>query len=86
MELIKRILAQFLRLGQTCNQRNCLSKQAGQIKCDQNNLIKNCEGTRCQEKSNMKPKFFLQISDHQQSVAPAPSRGLPHTRSSAGGR
>jgi hypothetical protein len=27
----------------------------------------------------MKPKFFSQISDHQQSVAPAPSRGLPHT-------
>jgi len=27
-----------------------------------------------------------QISDHQQSVAPAPSRGLPHTPSSAGGR
>jgi hypothetical protein len=25
----------------------------------------------------MKPKFFSQISDHQQSVAPAPSRGLP---------
>jgi hypothetical protein len=30
-------------------------------------------------KSNMKPKFFLQISDHQQSVAPVPSRDLPHT-------
>jgi hypothetical protein len=27
-----------------------------------------------------------QISDYQQSVAPAPSRGLPHTPSSAGGR
>jgi hypothetical protein len=27
----------------------------------------------------MKQKFFSQISDHQQSVAPAPSRGLPHT-------
>jgi hypothetical protein len=25
-----------------------------------------------------------QISDHQQSVAPAPSRGLPHTPRSAG--
>jgi hypothetical protein len=37
-------------------------------------------------KSNMKPKFFLQISDHQQIVAPAPSRGLPHTPISAGGR
>ena len=37
-------------------------------------------------KSNMKPKFFSQISDHQQSVAPAPSRGQPHTPSSAGGR
>jgi hypothetical protein len=32
----------------------------------------------------MKQKFFSQISDHQQSVAPAPSRGLPHTPSSAG--
>ena len=28
----------------------------------------------------------LQISDHQQSVAQAPSRGLPHTPSSVGGR
>ena len=37
-------------------------------------------------KSNMKPKFFSQISDHQQSVAPVPSRDLPHTPSSAGGR
>jgi len=37
-------------------------------------------------KSNMKPKFFLKISDQRQSVAPAPSRGLPHTPSSAGGR
>ncbi len=27
----------------------------------------------------MKPKFFSQISDHQQSVAPAPSKGRPHT-------
>jgi hypothetical protein len=27
----------------------------------------------------MKPKFFLQISDHQQSVAPSSSRDLPHT-------
>jgi hypothetical protein len=27
----------------------------------------------------MKQKFFLQISDQQQSVAPAPSRGHPHT-------
>ena len=31
-------------------------------------------------------KFFSQISDHQQSVAPAPSRGLPHTPNSAVGR
>jgi len=37
-------------------------------------------------KSNIKSKFFLQISDHQQSVAPAPSKGLAHTFSSAGGR
>ena len=27
----------------------------------------------------MKPKFFIQISDYQQGVAPAHSRGLPHT-------
>jgi hypothetical protein len=27
----------------------------------------------------MKPKFFSQISDHQQSVAQVPSRGQPHT-------
>jgi len=51
-----------------------------------NNLIKSCDGTRCQKKSNMKTKFFLKISDHQQSVAAALSRGLPHTISSAGGR
>ncbi|MBT8364169.1 MAG: hypothetical protein KJP23_05640 [Deltaproteobacteria bacterium] len=40
------------------------------------------------KKGNMKPNFFSQISDHQQSVAlaPAPSRGLPHFFSSAGGR
>ena len=37
-------------------------------------------------KSNMKQKFFLQISDHQQSVAPDPSRGHLHTPNSAGGR
>jgi hypothetical protein len=30
--------------------------------------------------------LLSQISDHQQSVAPAPSRGQPHTPSSAGGR
>jgi ApbE superfamily uncharacterized protein (UPF0280 family) len=30
-------------------------------------------------KSIMKPKFFSQISDHQQSLAPVPSRDLPHT-------
>lgn len=36
--------------------------------------------------SNMKPKFFSQISDHQQSVAPAPSKGYPQIPSSAGGR
>ena len=36
--------------------------------------------------SNMKPKFFSQISDHQQSIAPVPSRDLPHTPSSTGGR
>ena len=29
-------------------------------------------------KSRMKPKFFSQISDHQQSLSPDPSRDLPH--------
>jgi hypothetical protein len=29
----------------------------------------------------MKQKFFSQISDHQQSAAPVPSRDLPHTPS-----
>jgi hypothetical protein len=86
MELIKRILAHFLRLAQTCRQRNCLSIQADQYNRAQNNLIKSSDGTRYQKNSNMKPKFFLQISDHQQSVAPAPSRGHPHTPSSADGR
>jgi hypothetical protein len=33
------------------------------------------------KKSNMKPKFFSQISDHQQSLSPVPSRDLPHTPS-----
>ena len=47
-------------------------------------ITQNYDGTLYQDTSNMKPKFFLQISDHQQSVAP--SRGLPHTLSSAGGR
>jgi hypothetical protein len=37
-------------------------------------------------KTKLKQKFFSQISDHQQSVAPAASRGHPHTPSSAGGR
>jgi hypothetical protein len=49
-------------------------------------LIKKNFSTRYQDKSNMKPKFFLQISDYQQSVAPAPSRGLPHAPSAAGGQ
>ena len=37
-------------------------------------------------KTKLKQKFFSQISDHQQSVAPAASRGHPHTPISAGGR
>jgi hypothetical protein len=37
-------------------------------------------------KSNMKLKFFSQISDHQQSVVTVPSKDLPHTPRSAGGR
>jgi hypothetical protein len=36
---------------------------------------------KAHDKSNMKQKFFSQISDHQQSVAPVSSRGLPHTPS-----
>jgi hypothetical protein len=32
-------------------------------------------------KINIKQKFFLQISDHQQSVASAPAKGHPHTPS-----
>jgi len=52
----------------------------------QSKLIKSYDGTRYQKKSNMKPKFFLQISDRQQSMAPAPSKGFPQTPSSAGGR
>jgi len=32
------------------------------------------------------PELESQISDHQQSKPPAPSRGLPHTPGSAGGR
>ena len=50
------------------------------------NLVNSCEGIRCQDQRNMKPKFFLQISDQQQSVVPAASTGLPHTARSAGGR
>jgi hypothetical protein len=37
-------------------------------------------------KSNMKPKFFSQISDHQQCLAPVPSRHRSHAPNSAGGR
>jgi hypothetical protein len=35
-------------------------------------------------KNNRKSKFFLQISDNQQSMVPDPSRGLPHNTNSAG--
>ena len=84
MELIKRILANFLRFGQVREQRNGLSKQTDQIKARLKNDIKNDEGRPYQDTCNMKPKFFLQISDHQQSLAPP--RGLPHTPGSAGGR
>ena len=38
------------------------------------------------DKRMAQPKFFTKISDHQQSRASAPSRDLPHTPSSAGGR
>jgi hypothetical protein len=49
-------------------------------------ILSNFMKTHDIRKSNMKSKFFLQISDHQQSVDPAPSRGLPHTPSSDSGR
>ncbi len=39
----------------------------------------------CKAYARFMPKF-LQISDHQQSVASTPSRGLPHTLSFAAGR
>jgi hypothetical protein len=39
------------------------------------NLINSFKGARRHDKHNTKPKFFLQISDHQQRVAPA--RPLP---------
>jgi hypothetical protein len=67
MELIKRILVYFFDLVIHRSSAIAYQKQADQNKRDQNNLIKICEGTRYQDKSNMKPKFFLQISDHQQS-------------------
>jgi hypothetical protein len=49
-------------------------------------ILKIYRGISYQDKSNLNPKFFSKISDHQQSVSPAPSRGLPHTPSSAGDR
>jgi hypothetical protein len=84
-------LAYFLRFGEIRQQSvcECLKAQI-LIKTDRSDkrVIKNVTtiyaGTLYLDKSITKPKFFLQISDHQQSVAP--SRGPPHTPSSAGGR
>jgi hypothetical protein len=38
------------------------------------------------EKKELETKILLPISDHSQNVVPAPSRGYPHTPSSASGR
>jgi hypothetical protein len=37
-------------------------------------------------KSSLKSKFFLQISDHRQSIAPTPSMDYPYSPKSVGGR
>jgi hypothetical protein len=49
----------FLQPAQTCKQRNCSSTQAEQITAWSENIIKSCDGARCQKKRNMKTKFFL---------------------------
>jgi hypothetical protein len=56
--------------------------QNGQIRKrhDYNNLL-NMSEHAILTKTKLKQKFFSQISDHQQSVVPAPSRGYPHTPS-----
>jgi len=38
------------------------------------------------DSENAACRKLLQISDHKQSVAPAPYRSIPHTTNSAGGR
>jgi hypothetical protein len=61
--------------------------QNGQIKKihDLNNLL-NISAHAIITKINLKQKFFSQISDHHQSVVPAPSMGHPHTPNSTAGR
>jgi hypothetical protein len=35
-------------------------------------IIRSCDGIRYHNNINIRPKFFLQISDHQQSMAARP--------------
>jgi hypothetical protein len=49
-------------------------------------LINDYKGTCRQDKNDIKTKFFLKISGHQQSVDLAFTGSLPHTFSFAGGR
>jgi hypothetical protein len=60
--------------------------QNGQIRKrhDENNLL-DMSAQAIITKTKLTQKFFSQISDHQQSVAPAPSRDHPQINS-AGGR
>jgi hypothetical protein len=62
------------------------SKKIDQTQARSPTVAKIYEGKRSMNKYFTQLKFFAKISDHQQSVVPAPSRGIPHTPSSAGGR
>ncbi len=73
---IKRILAYFFDFLRCANSEKYYQNRQITQKRAQNKLIKGSDGTRDQNKRNMKSKFFSQISDHQQSMVPRPLRGV----------
>jgi hypothetical protein len=84
MELSKRILAEFFEW---------VDMQAARLYpmgLDPKIMLSVVEISNCESKQTISGyqshggKILFKISDHQQS--PAPSRGLPHTPSSAGSR
>jgi len=86
MELIKRILAHFFTTRSERLAAQLLINTGRSDKSVLRIMLSKVMMAHYQKKISMRPKFFLQISDQQQSVAPAPSRDLPHTPSSADGR